>query len=296
MKVNNIKIILIISILLVIILLASYQCYNTDISYNLITQDINNHPNFNYTIGPLPYYNKIYYKDEIRRFYNFLDILNKIKKTRYNNNNRYLQNKISIKLDFFKENNVLNFNDLKKYVEYANNYDIMVGISSMKRDDRLDELNTYLKLLRLGYKNIFITLATYHSDIDERVNIVLRSGGVVRLVKGWYKDGNVKNWNEVSYNYLRNAKKLVESGTFHILATHDFDILIELYKQYSKKMDLLEIIFFKFSLKFVQKKLKEFPYTIKNKSLYKPYGKICLSFFYSLKNMAIGRTIKRRYF
>ena len=289
------ELILIISILLVIILLASYQCYNTDISYNLITQDIKNHPNFNYTIGPLPYYNKKYYKAEIQRFYNFVDILNKIKKTDYNHNNRYLQHKISIKLDFFKENNVLNFNDLKNYVDYANKHNIMVGISSMKRHDRLDELNTYLKLLKLGYKNVFITLATYHSDIDERVNIVLKEGGVVRLVKGWYKDGDVKNWNEVTFNYLKNAKKLVESGTFHILATHDFDILLELYKQYDKKMDLLEIIFFKFSLKFVQKKLKKFPYTIKNKSLYKPYGKICLSFFYSLKNMAIGRTIKRRY-
>jgi len=295
MKVNNVKIILIFAILVVIILLASYQCYNTDISYNLITQDIKNHPNFNYTIGPLPYYNKKYYKAEIQRFYNFVDILNKIKKTHYNHNNRYLQNKISIKLDFFKQNDILNFDDLKKYVEYANNYDIMVGISSMKRDDRYDELNTYLKLLRLGYKNIFITLATYHSDIDERVATVLNEGGVVRLVKGWYKDGDVKNWNEVTFNYLRNAKKLVESGTFHILATHDFDILLELYKQYMDKMDNIEIIFFKFSLNFVQKKLKEFPYKIKNKSLYKPYGKICLSFFYSLKNMAIGRTIKRRY-
>ena len=295
MKVNNMKSLFLIILLFLIFFLVSYQCYNTDISYNLITQDIKNHPNFNYTIGPLPYYNKKYYKAEIQRFYNFVDILNSIKKTPYNRTNRFLQNKISIKLDFFKENNVLNFNDLRKYVDYANTHTIMVGISSMKRVDRIDELNTYLKLLRLGYKNIFITLATYHSDIDERVNTVLRAGGVVRLVKGWYKDGDVKNWNEVTYNYLRNAKKLVESGTFHILATHDFDILLELYKQYSTKMDILEIIFFKFSLKYVQKKLKEFPYTIKNKSLYKPYGKICLSFFYSLKNMAIGRTIKRRY-
>jgi len=295
MNVQKIKIILIIIILFIIILLASYQCYNTDISYNLITQDIKNHPNFNYTIGPLPYYNKKYYKAEIKRFYNFVDILNKIKKSNYNHNNRYLQNKISIKLDFFKENNVLNFNDLKDYVDYANKHTIMVGISSMKRHDRIEELNTYLRLLKHGYKNVFITLATYHSDIDERVNIVLKEGGVVRLVKGWYTDGDVKNWNEVTFNYLRNAKKLVESGTFHILATHDFDILLELYKQYTYKMDNIEIIFFKFSLNFVQKKLNKFPYKIKNKSLYKPYGKICLSFFYSLKNMAIGRTIKRRY-
>ena len=68
MNVQKIKIILIIIILFIIILLASYQCYNTDISYNLITQDIKNHPNFNYTIGPLPYLTKNITKQKLNVF------------------------------------------------------------------------------------------------------------------------------------------------------------------------------------------------------------------------------------
>jgi len=281
--------------ILILLLLMINICNNIDISYKTITKDIKNHPNFKYTIGPLPYSNKKFYKTEVERFYNFVDILNKLKQIDYTNNNRYEQNKISIKLDFFKQNNILNFNKLKDFVDYANTFNIMVGFSSMGRKDRINELNTYLKLLKYGYKNIFITLATYHSDIDKRVDIILKHNGTIRLVKGWYKDGDVKDWNIVSENYFNNAKKIVESGKFHMLATHDFKILRKLYDLYGSKMDNIEVIFFKFSKKYVTKQIKVFPYEIKHTSFYKPYGRICLSFFYSLRKMDIWRDIQRRY-
>lgn len=281
---------------LFIIILIIIICYNSDISYKEIINDIQEHPNFKYTIGPLPYFNDDYNDSEVVRFYNFVDILNTMKKCEYTNNNRYEQNKISIKLDFFKKNGILDFNKLKNFVEYANTFNIMVGFSSMGRDDRIDELNTYLKLLNYGYNNLFITLATYHSDIDLRVDTVLKHNGTIRLVKGWYKDGDVHNWDSVSENYLRNAKKMVKSGKFHMLATHDFDILKNLYDIYGYKMDIIEIIFFRFNKDFITREIDTFPYVIRNKSFYKPYGKICMSFLYSLKKMDIWREINRRYF
>lgn len=285
-------------IFLVIILyrLISTFCDNYEISYNQVKKFIDKDDNYKYTIGPLPYSNTKYYKSETKRFYKFIDILDKIKHVEYSNNNRYEQNKMSIKIDFFKRNNVLNFNLLEDFVRYANYKNIMVGFAAMKDKDKDEELDTYIKLIKLGYKNIFITLATYRSDVSERVDYVLKHNGVVRLVKGWYKDGDVKSWDKVTELYFINAKKLIETNNYHILATHDFNILEKLYDIYGQnRMNNIEIIFFSFSKKFVTKKLKKFKYEIKHKSFYKPYGKVCLSFMYTLKNMSIWRDFQRRY-
>ena len=43
-----------------------------------------------------------------------------------------------------------------------------------------------------------------------------------------------------------------------MLATHDFDILLKLYDLYGDKMDGIEIKFFSFSKKFVEKNKKHF--------------------------------------
>ena len=270
-------------------------CGLIDISYDTVLNEINSNKEYKFTVGPLPYKNKHFVKNEIERLYTFVDILNDIKTINYTNNNRIKQNKITIKLVFFKKNKKLNFELLENFIKYANKYNIMVGIASLMRYDRFEELNTYLKLLKLGYTNIFITLATYHDDINERVNLVLKHGGCVRLVKGWYNDGNVKDWKQVGKNYLKNAKKLVETNKYHILATHDFDLLLQLYNIYGTKMDSIEIIFFKFSQRFVEKKMKKFPYVIKNKSFYKPYGKICLSFLNNFTKYNFYRMFQRRY-
>jgi hypothetical protein len=288
------KVIVLLCILLII--KASIQmCNNIDVSYNHVVNDINKNNDYNYTIGPLPYSNKKFYNNEIDRFYKFIDILNKMKTFEYTNNNRFQQNKMSIKIAFFKKNNKLDYNLLEDFISYANNYNIMVGFAAMRNEDRKEELETYVKLLRSGYRNIFLTLATYHTDIDKKVDYVLKEGGTIRLVKGWYNDGTVKKWDDVTENYYRNAKKLVESGEYHMLATHDFNILHKLYDIYGDQMDKIEIKFFSFSKKFVEKKQKTFPYKIKNKSFYKPYGKVCLSLFYTLRNMNIKRDFQRRY-
>ena len=291
------KTIIILFIIIIIIKLLTKICSNLDFGQNYVLKDIKNDiSKYNYTIGPLPYYGNKYKINEITRFYKFVDILHKLKKVTYTNNNRFSQNKISIKIKFFKNDNKLLFDELITFIDYANKYNIMIGFAAMRRKDRLEELNIYLKILDLGYKNVFITLAAYHSDIDERVDIILKKKGTIRLVKGWYNDGNVKNWNTVSENYYRNARKLIKSNTFHLLASHDFIILKKLYDEFGNiYIDKIEIIFFNFSKNYVKKEMKKFPYKIKNISFYKPYGRICLSIMYTLINMDIWRDFQRRY-
>lgn len=164
----------------------------------------------------------------------------------------------------------------------------------MYKTSNQEELDTYLKLLHLGYTNIFITLQTYHKDVFQKVKLILKNGGHIRLVKGWYKDGDVKNWNQVTENYYQIARLLVEDNHFHLLATHDFNLLKKLYDEYGSRMNKMEIIFFSFSKGFVESKMKYFPYQIINKSFYKPYGRKCLSLLYNLRHMDIKRDLQRR--
>ena len=141
-----------------------------------------------------------------------------------------------------------------------------------------------LILLNKGYKNIFITLATYHKDIDESVDLILKNNGQIRLVKGWWYDGDIKNWDKVTEKYYSNAKKLIDDKKNHILATHDFNIIKKLFDEY-KKLDHIEFSFFMFNKKFVERQIKLLPYKIKKKSLYKMYGSnilnLPLTIFYS---------------
>lgn len=287
------KIILLIIIILTVNLAIKLTYKNCEVNYINVLDVINNSSsnnkyNYIYTVGALPHYINRYYPNEIDRFYNYVNILNSLKKIEYTNLNRHQQYKISIKLLFFyNENNELDFYKLEQFVKYASKYNIMIGIASMHKIDKEVELATFIKLKELGYNNIFITLATYHSDVNKSVDKILKIGGSIRLVKGWYFDGDIKNWSDVTNNYLENAKKLASDKNFHIFATHDFDILNELYKLDEKNMENKEISCFKFNQEYIESQINKFPYKIKNISLYKPYGNVCLSGIFYLSNIDI---------
>lgn len=271
-------------------------CYTINTNYKQTLTFINNNKDeYGFTIGPLPYYTDKYNHEEIVRHYKFIDILDSIKDKEYTKENLPEQNKMSIKLFFFRKNGILDYTALEKFIAYGNSKNIMVGFAAMHNNSIDEELSTYLRFLELSYHNIFMTLQAYHSDVIKRVKIVLRNNGHIRLVKGWYKDGDVTDWKQVTENYYQAARLLVQDKNFHLLATHDFDLLKKLYDEFGTRMDKMEIIFFSFNQKFVENKIKTFPYTIKNKSFYKPYGRKCLSLMYNLHNMDIWRDLQRRF-
>ena len=293
---NIIYIGLIIIIIYSIYSFLNLSCHSTNLTNSYVTRDLvkYNKQNICVTIGVFPYYHTMYYQDELQRIANCIDVIDKYKSFSYTPDNKFKQNKISIKLSFFYTNGKLDFSKLVKLVDKAYQKNIIIGIDTMTFYDRDEEINTYLRLLNLGYYNTFLTLACYHTDIDKRVDLILKHHGSIRLVKGYYSDNTVKSWKQVSKNYLRNAKKLVKDKQFHIIATHDFDILKILYDNYQSLMDTKQVAFFEFSQTFVQKKLKTFPYNIKNKVYYRPYGRICLSFFATIKKISFSRVFQRR--
>lgn len=271
-------------------------CNKFDVGYKDVSEIIDKNDNESYisVIGPLPYYNSEHYPQEVKRFYKFIDLLDEKKQLTYTSINKNKQNKLAVKLTFFKKDGKIQFDKLKDIVDYASKKNIIIGIAAMHQEDKDDELETYIKLKKMGYNNLFITLAAYHKDIDIKVDKILELGGSIRLVKGWYNDGEISNWKEVSNNYLRNAIKLVKDNNYHILATHDFIILNKLYSSYYEWMDNKEVSFFIFNKDYIEKQLAIFPYKIKNISLYKPYGKTILRLIYSFFNIDLLREFKRR--
>ena len=258
---------------LILILIMMVFSYQTPTKIN-IKKLINNNNDYVLVLSTLPYYYE-FNDDKITSIYHYINLLTDVERK---------DDYISIKLLWFKENDSINLKKLEKIISYANDKNIKVGISSYLKRYKSEEINTYLTLLNKGYKNIFITLATYHKDIDKSVDFILKNNGTIRLVKGWWNDGDIKNWDKVTEKYYENAKKLVKSRNNHILATHDFTIIKKLFDEY-KEINHIEFSFFMFNSKFVKEKIKSFPYKIKKKSFYKVYGNkllnLPLTIFYS---------------
>lgn len=190
---------------------------------------------------------------------------------------------ISIKLYWFKISDKLDFNKLEKFVKKATDYKINILFSSMLKKDRKLEIDTYIKLLNKGYKNIFITIATYHNDVNKIIDYILKNNGNIRLVKGWWNDGNINNWDKVTEKYFDNAIKLIKSKRKHILATHDFKLIKKLLDK-NLNLDNIEFSFFYFNKKYVNHNLKIIPYKFNNISYYKPFKPNIFTILYNLNN------------
>ena len=238
-------------LLLIIIIIINIK---KNITTSTLKKVMNDEYGYNLVLGNA--YHKI---KSINKIYNYIDLL-------------YYQGvkgSVSIKISYFNNiKNHKNIYDLKKCVKYAAERNINIIISSLFKKDRESEILAYRLLKFAGYQNIVLTLATYHNDIDDVVDKLLNENFNIRLVKGWWNDGEIKNWDTVSNKYFLNSKKLIENGGNHILATHDFYLLEKLYNLYGNKMDNIELSFFHFNKNYVNDKIKHFKFAIVNKSFY----------------------------
>ena len=211
------------------------------------------------TISLLPYFNSDNY--DYKEFYKMIDLIanNECHK------NIYDKSKISIKIRQLAKNEDKQWSILKDIVKYANKKNTFVWISTVLPKDIEMEYEYYNKLKMFNYKNIGITLATYHSSVSTKVDNILKNGGHIRLVKGFYY-GDISDWNIVTQLYYENALKMIKSNYYHTLASHDFKLLEKINVTNAKN---IELSFFYDSLNYVSKYVNNF----KNyKSLYIPYG------------------------
>ena len=181
----------------------------------------------------------------------------------------YRGNKVSIKITQLEDTSQYDqiypsrFDKLLYLVNYARIKNVFVWISAMHPRHARQEYQYYLRLLDIKFQNVGLTVATYNQECSQKIDVILKRNGFVRLVKGIFH-GDQSDWNRVSQLYRINAIKLILSDHLHddhncnTLATHDVDILREMKSAYPKEFPKIELAFFNIAYDYVSQFESEF--------------------------------------
>lgn len=177
--------------------------------------------------------------------------------------------KVSIRLENLGHDSSTRFYNMLMLVDKAYQDNVFVWLSCGHKNMVEEELDTYMELIN-PYTNIGITLACYRKNIDSSVRKVLSVNGKIRLVKGFYRDGEL-SWKDTSQKYIENSIRLLDSGYFgHELAGHDFKLLKKLINHPNIYLITFGFYFWNRNYAFEQIKKYDFPLDLK----------ICLYFSY----------------
>lgn len=210
----------------------------------------------------------------------------------------FYRDKLSLKINQLGLTFEEKMENLIEILEFARDRNIMVWISSHKRTDSETEFSVYKNLRKKGFNNVGITLAAYHNSFLSKVQEVLDMGGITRIVKGYYKDGEIQDWDLVTQNYYQGARLLFLSGTNHQIAGHDFkNVIIPLHKEFNlNESTNMEFGFFLNSIGYVEKQLQENNIILKNKYALITFGKIYRYLKSNIKDISFKRSIKAKAF
>ena len=205
----------------------------------------------------------------------FEEIINYLDDKYEDEKNIYKRGKVSVKLIQMGNNPIERLQNFTKLLNYAFSKNIFIWISAFHHKEIHEERDTYIYLKERGYSNLGITIACYHENVDNYVNYILSKGGNIRLVKGYYNDGSVKNWDDVTKKYLNNSKKIIRDSNYHQLATHDIKNIISPLSKIKNlnQLNNIEIGFFVNSMEHLQKELKKYDVKIHNKCVFLVFGK-----------------------
>jgi hypothetical protein len=206
--------------------------------------------------------------DSYEGYFKIIDYLDNISKP----GSIFRRNKMSIKIQQLSLNKAQQWKYLIDIVNYAEKKNIFIWLSAITSETLDTEYEYLMRLNSMGCKNVGITLAAYNSSVCDKIDNILSKGGHVRLVKGIY-EGNIHDSDHIDKIYYENAIKLIRSGYYHTIATHDFKILKRLYDYNTKFNDYIEIAFFYNSYSYATSMLKLFPFENKFISFYIPHGK-----------------------
>tara|TARA_Y100000389_G_C17388258_1_gene478341 strand:- start:283 stop:1152 length:870 start_codon:yes stop_codon:yes gene_type:complete len=243
--------------------------------------------NFTVTLSLLPVYT--YSNTTHEKFIELIDFLSTIYDT---NSSMYHNPKISIKIFQLSNDPEVAWGRFLYIVKHAKQRNIFIWISTVTRNTLKYEYRFFVKIRKLGFNNVGITLSTYNFSVHCKLDTVLNMGGNVRLVKGVYA-GDITDWDVVTNNYLICAKKLINSGNYHTLATHDFDVLLKLYYYRSSFINTIELAFFHHAEDYVNHMLMKMPFVPKYKTFYIAYGNYFEYFTQNICKIDLVRSVKR---
>jgi proline dehydrogenase len=111
----------------------------------------------------------------------------------------------------------------RRIVEAANRYGNFVRID-MEDSSKTDATLEIFKRLYSEYGNVGVVLQSYLYRAERDLDEALAMGARIRLCKGAYKEPEEVAFPEksaVDANYVKLMKKLLKSGVYHGIATHD---------------------------------------------------------------------------
>ena len=264
----------------IILILITFQIYNKHFRYSFEDEiKIAYINNYNICLGN---YN-IYNQNIVNLYFKYIDIINQ---SNIYQDNLYKKGKVSIKILHLGKNNEERLINFERILKYAKNKNVFVWISALTPDNSYLEYNFYTYFA--NYNNIGITIASSNKKCNELVDNILSLNGHIRLVKGLYTKKD-KDWNKISRVFLENANRLINSNTYHTIATQDFSIL----KRLNLSKDNIEYSFYFSALPYINTKINQYNLKIKNKSLYISQGDFTF-FTDKIKYFDIYRVIKRQ--
>ncbi len=170
---------------------------------------------------------------------------------------------LSISRDIAAEN-------YSKIVERARQNGIFVWLDMESSSTVSSTIWLYESQVKSG--NVGIAIQSYLKRSMDDVNRLIEEGGIIRLVKGAYKESPdiaYITWEERTQNYRRIMNLLFEKSSEFTIATHDLDIVkeaISLNEKYGRNMTIAMLLGIRNSYAY------EFAKSGAKCSIYVPYG------------------------
>ena len=155
-------------------------------------------------------------RKDVNEYYRILDAIHKLG----------LNCEVSLKLHQFGVygSEALAERSVTKVLSKARKLNIFVWFD-MELPDTIDATLATFRKIDQRYKNVGICLQAYLKRTEQDMHELLKKPVVIRLVKGFYKEHDFKNWSEVTKNYARLMEYLLMRSPRPCLATHDRKII-----------------------------------------------------------------------
>lgn len=164
----------------------------------------------------------------------YLDALDLIKDNGVDTNVSVKPTQVGLKID-----QQLCQDNFAKIIERANKRHNFVRMD-MEGSDCTQETLDVFKSLRNRYGNVGIVIQSYLYRSEQDVDEVLQLGGRIRLCKGAYKEPKeiaFPKKQQVDENFVKLMEKMLLSGIYHGIATHD-EKLIKETKEFAQKKNI----------------------------------------------------------
>lgn len=237
------------------------------------------HDGFGVVMSYLPKFNS---KNDYKHYYDLVDELRLSNKSI----SSIQGNKISLKIRQLGPTEEEQLKNFLNIVDYASKNNVFIWISTTTLEDIEAEYDFYKQAIKAGFSKIGITLAANHPNMMSKLETIINEKGHIRLVKGYYSSPLSKDWESVSKIFEEAADKVLRSGYYHTIATHDFDILSRLHQKYGQtsSWSKIEFGFFYSARDYVKYQIERTHIDFQHKSLYIPYGRV---FPYFMSNVAL---------